>query len=59
MVEQDRRRRIQKINSRGIILEERFSEATGAVGLMHKAYQSNQVIVRAVSRFIAPGDIPT
>jgi hypothetical protein len=42
-----------------IMLEERFSEAIGAVGLMHTAYQSNRAVIEATSRFIVSGDAPT
>jgi hypothetical protein len=41
-----------------IMLEERFSEAIGAVGLMHTAYHSNRVVVAAVARFISSGVAP-
>lgn len=42
-----------------ILLEERFSEAIGAVGLMHTAYQSNRAVIEVTSRFIATGETPT
>jgi hypothetical protein len=42
-----------------IMLEERFSEAVGAVGLMHTAYQSNRAVIEATSRFIVSGDAPS
>jgi hypothetical protein len=41
-----------------IMLEERFSEAIGAVGLMHTAYQSNRTVVEVTSRFIMTGETP-
>jgi hypothetical protein len=42
-----------------IMLEERFSEAIGAVGLMHTAYHSNRIVIENVSRFIVSGESPT
>jgi hypothetical protein len=42
-----------------IMLEERFSEAVGAVGLMHTAYQSSRAVIEATSRFIVSGDAPS